>query len=476
MEPAGAIRVLVVDDHPVVRRGMAALLSSIDGVHLVGEAATGDQAVREAQLGHADVVIMDVQMPVVDGIEATRRLTAVAPDVAVLVLTMVEDDETVLAAMLAGARGYLLKGAGQDEILAAVRSVVAGQTVIGPGVAQRLIAALGAPPGAAVVFPQLTVREREILEHLARGRSNGAIAAGLGLAPKTVGNHVSSIFAKLRVATRAEAIVLAHEQGLGRPRASEHRTGGGRTRDRRPDDVATLLAPTPSTGHSPASARHSALACLRLPGLGAAVTAYPGGDPDAPPATAEQLRDWATSTAAALGPVAANVPAGLDRRVAVLRTTLADAQRGDALDDAAPAAALAALDRWGRESCGFTALDVVNPGAGLDGVPATLPSGPVSISFTNAGPPENAGFVLLAVRVREGAAHDLQGVRDGSEDLEAFTDVAAVVQPAPGEPTGIATSSLTPGRYLIVSPVGTPPRFSGTLATELGVTAPDRRG
>lgn len=212
------IRVLVADDHPVVRRGMRALLTSLDGVEVVGEAATGADAVREAQLAAPDVVMMDVQMPGMDGVEATRRVVAAAPGVAVLVLTMFDDDETVLSAMRAGARGYLLKGAEQEEILAALRSVVAGQVVVGPGVAQRLLAALAGPRQVdqEVVFPELTPREREILERIAAGESNGTIAAGLGLAAKTVGNHVSAIFAKLGVATRAEAIVRAREGGLGR--------------------------------------------------------------------------------------------------------------------------------------------------------------------------------------------------------------------------------------------------------------------
>jgi DNA-binding NarL/FixJ family response regulator len=208
------IRVLLADDHPVVRRGMRALLGSLDGVDVVGEAATGAETVREAQLAQPDVVMMDVQMPGMDGVEATRRVVAAAPSVAVLVLTMFDDDETVLSAMRAGARGYLLKGAEQDEILAALRSVVAGQVVVGPGVAQRLLACLSAP--TPTPFPQLTPREREILDRVAAGESNGAIAAALGLAPKTVGNHVSAVFAKLGVATRAEAIVRAREGGLGR--------------------------------------------------------------------------------------------------------------------------------------------------------------------------------------------------------------------------------------------------------------------
>jgi DNA-binding NarL/FixJ family response regulator len=209
------IRVLVADDHPVVRRGLRALLTSLDGVEVVGEAATGADAVREAEVVRPDAVMMDVQMPSMNGVEATRRLAVTAPEVAVLVLTMFEDDETVLSAMRAGARGYLLKGAEQEEILAALRSVVAGQLVVGPRVAQRLIAALAAPPEVTVAFPDLTPREREILERIAAGESNGAIATRLCLAPKTVGNHVSAIFAKLGVATRSEAIVRAREGGLG---------------------------------------------------------------------------------------------------------------------------------------------------------------------------------------------------------------------------------------------------------------------
>ncbi|MGH4007228.1 MAG: response regulator [Pseudonocardiaceae bacterium] len=213
---ADPIRVLIVDDHPVVRRGMSALLASLPGVEVVGEAATGAEALREAQLQRPDVVMMDVQMPSMDGIEATRRLVTALPYTAVLVLTMFEDDDTVFSVMRAGARGYLLKGAEQDEIVAALHSVIADQVVIGPGVAKRLIAGLGGTTDREVPFPELTAREREILERIAQGHSNGAIATRLGLAPKTVGNHISAIFAKLRVATRAEAIVQARQGGLGR--------------------------------------------------------------------------------------------------------------------------------------------------------------------------------------------------------------------------------------------------------------------
>jgi DNA-binding NarL/FixJ family response regulator len=211
------IRVLIADDHLVVRRGIGALLSSLDGVEVVAEAATGADVLREAQLSHPNVVIMDIQMPVMDGIEATRRLTVLLPDVAVLMLTMFEDDESVLAAMRAGARGYLLKGAEQEDMVAAIRSVVAGQVVIGPGVAGRLISYLSAPQPTDPPFPELTPREREILGQVAQGHSNTVIAEGLGVTAKTVGNHVSAIFAKLRVASRAEAIIRAREEGLREP-------------------------------------------------------------------------------------------------------------------------------------------------------------------------------------------------------------------------------------------------------------------
>lgn len=210
------MRIVLADDHPVVRRGLAALLDSIDGVEVVGQASSGREAVREAQLLAPDVVLMDVAMPDLDGIEATRRLVAARPGVAVLVLTMHDDDETVLAALRAGARGYLLKGADQEEIHRAVHAVVAGEMIMASSVAGHVVARLAAPVAAVPVFGELTAREREVLDGLARGRSNGAIATMLGLAPKTVGNHVSAIFTKLGVATRAEAAARARAGGLGR--------------------------------------------------------------------------------------------------------------------------------------------------------------------------------------------------------------------------------------------------------------------
>jgi DNA-binding NarL/FixJ family response regulator len=209
------ITVVLADDHPVVRNGLRALISSLPGFTVVAEAADGYAAVREAQLVRPDVVIMDVRMPGLDGIEATRRITASSPSVAVLVLTMFEDDETVLAAMRAGARGYLLKGAGQEEIDRAVRAVVAGEAIFGPGVAARVLAHItGALPNEKP-FPDLTIREREVLELIAAGERNSTIADRLALSPKTISNHISAIFGKLGVADRPAAIVLARRGGLG---------------------------------------------------------------------------------------------------------------------------------------------------------------------------------------------------------------------------------------------------------------------
>jgi DNA-binding NarL/FixJ family response regulator len=211
-----AIRVLLADDHPVVRRGLAALLGTLEGIEVVGEAVDGDAAVRETQLLRPDVVLMDVRMPGTDGVEATRRIRAAAPDTAVLILTMHDDDATVFTAMRAGARGYLLKGAEQDEITGAIRAVVAGQAIFGPGIASRLLDHFANPPEpAAHAFPDLTPREREILDQLARGRRTLEIAQALHLSPKTVSNNLTSIFAKLEVSDRTAAVLRAREGGLG---------------------------------------------------------------------------------------------------------------------------------------------------------------------------------------------------------------------------------------------------------------------
>lgn len=203
------VRVLVADDHPVVRFGMSALLGSLPGVEVVAEASTGADAIREAQLTRPDVLLMDLQMPTMDGIEATRRLATLLPDVAVLVVTMSDDDETVVSAMRAGARGYLLKGAEQGEILAAIQAVAAGHVVVAAQVAALLVEG---PPSKRLI-PGLTSRENEILDHLVQGHGNARIANDLGLAVKTVANHLSATYVKLGVVTRTEAIVKARELG-----------------------------------------------------------------------------------------------------------------------------------------------------------------------------------------------------------------------------------------------------------------------
>lgn len=212
------ITVVLVDDHPVVRGGLRALIESFEGFAVVGEAADGEQAVREVQLHHPDAVVMDVLMPNVDGVEATRRIVAAAPGTAVLVLSMSEDDDVVFSAMQAGARGYLLKGAAQEEIDRALRAVVAGEAIFGPGVAARVLGSFARPPaGRPDPFPQLTPREREVLDLVARGERNAAIGTALGLSPKTVANHLSSVFVKLQVTDRSAAIIRARDHGLGRP-------------------------------------------------------------------------------------------------------------------------------------------------------------------------------------------------------------------------------------------------------------------
>lgn len=211
------IRVLLADDHPVFRHGLRALLGALPDVEVVADSADGVEAVRLAMAERPDVVVMDLQMPNLDGISATRRIVESAPEVGVLVLTMFEDDESVFAAMRAGARGYLVKGADSPEVQRAIAAVSAGEAIFGPGVAERVLGYLTRPLSARddVVFPQLTDREREVLELIAAGHQNAAIASRLSLSPKTVRNNVSSIFTKLQVADRSEAIVRARRAGLG---------------------------------------------------------------------------------------------------------------------------------------------------------------------------------------------------------------------------------------------------------------------
>ncbi|PKW25781.1 response regulator transcription factor [Phycicoccus duodecadis] len=213
-----ALRVVVVDDHRIVRDGLEALLGALEGVEVVGTAADGREAVHVVTETAPDVVLMDIQMPRLDGIEATRYLTGRSPAPRVVMLTMNEDEDTVVTAVRAGASGYLLKGSGAVEVEHAVRTAAAGGLVFGAAVAARVAALLaGAPPRAAApAFPQLSERERTVLDRMAAGMGNDAIAADLYVSNKTVRNAVSTIYAKLGVPDRAAAIIAAREAGLGR--------------------------------------------------------------------------------------------------------------------------------------------------------------------------------------------------------------------------------------------------------------------
>jgi DNA-binding NarL/FixJ family response regulator len=211
------IRILIADDHALFRDGLRALFLSIPDTEVVGEAATGEDAIVQVTELQPDVILMDIQMPGLNGIEATRRIVQEHPRAGVIVVTMFEDDDSVFAAMRVGARGYVLKGADQEEILTVIRAVADGGAHFGPSIAERLMMFFAAPRPAVAIepFPELTGREREILHHIARGYNNKEIADRLYLSPKTVRNHISNIFAKIEVADRAQAIVRAREAGLG---------------------------------------------------------------------------------------------------------------------------------------------------------------------------------------------------------------------------------------------------------------------
>jgi DNA-binding NarL/FixJ family response regulator len=209
------IRVLIADDHPLFRKGLRGLLDSVTGIEVVGEGSSGEEAIALAKELQPDVILMDIHMPEVNGIEATRRILHTSPSIGVLVLTMYEDDDSVFAAMRAGARGYLLKGVDQTEVLRAINAVWSGEAIFSPSIARRLIHYFSTMEKAiSPVFPELTDREREVLTLIAQGHTNAAIAERLVLSPKTVRNHVSTIFSKLQVASRAEAIIRARDAGL----------------------------------------------------------------------------------------------------------------------------------------------------------------------------------------------------------------------------------------------------------------------
>jgi DNA-binding NarL/FixJ family response regulator len=209
------LRVLVVDDHPLFRFGLCAALAQREDIEVVGEAAGGQAAIAAAVATQPDVIVMDLHLPDLGGVEATRAITTQSPRVGVLVLTMFDDSESVFNAMRAGARGYLLKGAEPDELVRAVQAVARGEAIFGQSIAAQVLRYFNGLTTEAVSFPELTAREREVLELIAAGRSNSEIAQVLSLSGKTVRNHVSIIFGKLRVADRAQAIVRAREAGLG---------------------------------------------------------------------------------------------------------------------------------------------------------------------------------------------------------------------------------------------------------------------
>lgn len=209
-------RVLIADDHVLFRDGLRALLAAVPDLELVGEATSGEEVVDLAARLQPDIVLMDLKMPGIGGAEATRRIVQASPHIAVLVVTMFEDDQSVFAAMRAGARGYLLKGAGHDEVHRAVRAAAHGEAIFSPSIALRLMAYFESmrPSASAQVLPELTEREREVLALLAQGATSAEVAARLVLTSKTVRNHISNILSKLQVADRAQAILRARDAGL----------------------------------------------------------------------------------------------------------------------------------------------------------------------------------------------------------------------------------------------------------------------
>ncbi|CAN5225130.1 response regulator transcription factor [soil metagenome] len=217
------IRVLVADDHTFYREGVRTMLDAVPNINVVGEAVDGHMAVEATMRLQPDVVLMDLMMPEINGIEATRRVLQESPHVGVLVVTMLDDDDSVFAAMRAGARGYLLKDATLDEAIRAIIAIHNGEAIFSPSIAQRMMQYFshGHATGLASAFPELTGREYEILTLIAQRRTNPEIADRLFLSPKTVRNHVSNIFSKLQVADRAQAIIRAREAGLGRINTTE---------------------------------------------------------------------------------------------------------------------------------------------------------------------------------------------------------------------------------------------------------------
>lgn len=212
------MRILLVEDHPMFRDGLARMLESVEEFEVVGAAVTGEEAVQLAQQLKPNIILMDLNLPKMSGIEATKQIIQKHPDTGILVLTMYDDDSSVFAAMRAGARGYLLKEANRNEIIRAIQAVGDGEAIFSPSIARRMMYYFEAKSKQVQVdvFPQLTEREREVLDHIARGENNAEIARVLGLNQKTVRNHVSNILSKLHASDRAHAIIMAREAGLGK--------------------------------------------------------------------------------------------------------------------------------------------------------------------------------------------------------------------------------------------------------------------
>lgn len=217
------VRLLIVDDHTLFREGLNAIFMAVSDVEVVGEASSGAQAVEQAQALRPDVILMDVQMEDINGIEASKRILARLPETKIIMLTMLEDSDSLFAAMIAGARSYVLKGADKAEVLKTIRAVANGEVLFGAAIAQRVTAYFrslsdrtGSASKPSAPFAELTERERAVLDLIARGRNNHEIADALFITVKTVSNHISTIFSKLHVADRAQAIVKAREAGLGR--------------------------------------------------------------------------------------------------------------------------------------------------------------------------------------------------------------------------------------------------------------------
>jgi DNA-binding NarL/FixJ family response regulator len=228
------IRILIADDHVFYREGVRSLLSRVPDLEVVGEAVSGEEAISRAMELVPAVILMDIKMPGLNGIEATRRILEASPRMCIVMVTMFDDDDSVFAAMRAGARGYVLKDADQDELVRAIKAVSHGEAIFSPAIAQRMMHYFaGLPrqhagedasqpaPARLPVFPELSEREREVLDLVAQGYANAVIATRLVLSIKTVQNHISNIFSKLQVADRAQAIVRARDAGLGHTRGSQ---------------------------------------------------------------------------------------------------------------------------------------------------------------------------------------------------------------------------------------------------------------